>query len=124
MNREVSNLKEIVDNVFVFNKELPKDKTLIRKLSTFQHWYFVEELNGFGPSKFIGYKENNAEKYREGSNRISGYMDGRETVVWLKKWFRKANESEVQLLMPKLKEFLSNYDKLPNSRVNLHVEIK
>ena len=118
----VNNTEEIFRNIAVFNKELAEKDCLIRKLSSFQHWYFVKELNAFGPSKFIGYKGNSAEIYREGTHRYMGCMDGRDTVKLFERWFRKASEVELEQLMPNLVELLNKYGKVPNKRVTLHVE--
>ena len=119
----VCSFEDVLLNINTFNKELSGNVALNKKLSSFQHWYFIKELNAFGPSKFIGYKGNSGEMYSKGTHRNEGCMDGRNTVKLLGKWFKKANKIEQQQLLLKLAELLSFYNKIPNKRVHLHVEI-
>ncbi len=42
----VRNAREFLDSVV--------DEGLVNKLSMFRHWYYVEEINAFAPSKSIG----------------------------------------------------------------------
>ena len=117
----VTDYKEVCRNIATFNEELESSTSLINKLATFQHWYYSAELDAFGPSKFIGYKNNNEALYKKETNRENGQMDGRDTVKLLKRWFRPAQDSELETLWSRLIELLDAYDKKPNARANLHV---
>ena len=79
----VSNIDQVIKNISIFNECLHTDKHIPKKLSTYKHWYYDLEKNLFGPSKFIGYKNNNANDYYYGTLRengeYEGYMDGRKT---------------------------------------------
>lgn len=50
----------------------------------FRQWYYIPELNVFGPSKYIGYKNMNTSKYDRGKRKT-----GVGTEKILKEWFIK-----------------------------------
>ena len=50
----VGNLQEVGDNVAQFNDDLDNETELVEQLSQFAHWYYIDGLDLFGPSKFIG----------------------------------------------------------------------
>ncbi|MEC1526243.1 hypothetical protein P9D43_30200 [Neobacillus niacini] len=63
MDELVTSLKEVVDNITKFNKDLEDNTEIISQLTMFRHWYYIPELNVLGPSKYIGYKNMNTSKY-------------------------------------------------------------
>lgn len=80
-------------------------------------WYYIDDLDMFGPSKFIGYKGMDAFKY---VNKRGRGADGRNTERILKSelGFVSVNSEE---LRSKLESFLSAYDKHPNERYAVNV---
>ncbi|WP_419724815.1 hypothetical protein [Terrisporobacter petrolearius] len=118
----VENYKDVLDNSEVFHNGMDNSQEIIKKLAFFRHWYYIEEANKFAPSKFIGYKKITFEEYIAGTNREEGYMDGRDTVPRLKKWFKLIPEEENEIYYKKLEEFLSLYDKKPNKKVQLYLK--
>lgn len=115
----VDNYSEVVRNAKEFNNSID-DESLVKKLSQFKHWYYIEEINGFAPSKFIGYRSITIEDYKEGTKRGQSSMDGRDTARQLKQWFQPVNNEDFEFYYTKLEEFLSNYDKKPNKMLQLH----
>ena len=56
--------EDITANVKEFNTNLRKGQSLAsRRFAQFSHWYYVPELDMFGPSKFIGYTETTHANY-------------------------------------------------------------
>ena len=108
----VRNAREFLDSV--------DDEGLVNKLSMFRHWYYVEEIDAFAPSKFIGYKDITIEDYRIGTSVDQGYMDGRDTVKQLKEWFQPIDNENYEIYYKRLEEFLSQYDKKPNKMLQLY----
>lgn len=114
----VDNYLEVVKNAKEFHNSI--DVELIKKLSQFRHWYYIEEIDDFAPSKFIGYKGITIEDYIEGTKRGQSYMDGRDTVRQLKEWFHLVNNGDFDYYYKRLEDFLSQYDKKPNKMLQLH----
>ena len=114
----VIGLDEVIENIIQFNKDLEQETDIITQLSQFIHWYYVPELDLFGPSKYIGYSKMNTEKYDRGSNKT-----GVDTEKELKQWFIKLNDSSEKsiMLMNKLKELLELYNKKPRSNAAIHI---
>lgn len=66
----------------------------------FIHWYYIPDLNAFGPSKYIGYKNMSTSNYARGKRKT-----GVDTEKILKEWFfkvpdesKKSNELMEELL--------------------------
>jgi hypothetical protein len=119
MLKLVETYEEIVRNAKEFHGSI-NDKALQKKLSQFRHWYYIEEINGFAPSKFIGYKNVTFEEYNEGTKAMASYMDGRDTVRQLKEWFTPINDQDFEYYYKELKDFLMGFDKKPNKIIHLH----
>lgn len=97
MNMEilVTSVNEVLENIIQFNKDLKQETDIISQLSQFRHWYYIPQLDLFGPSKYIGYCKMNTEKYNRGSNKT-----GVDTEKVLKQWFIKLNNpSEKGLIL-------------------------
>lgn len=119
----VDSISEVKNNVKHFNEDLEINEELVSKLSSFRHWYYIEELDLFGPSKFIGYKNNNWYEYSKGTNIDNGYMDGRETQEVLKVFFKEVEGGKFESLYNKLKIFIQTYDKDPNKIIKIYEPI-
>lgn len=121
----VDNYSEVVRNAKEFHNNIG-DEGLIKKLSQFRHWYYIEEIDGFGPSKFIGYKDITIEDYKIGTSyklctsSEQSYLDGRDTVRQLKQWFQLINDENFESYYKKLESFLSQYNKKPNKMLQLY----
>lgn len=113
----VTSYSEVVDNVRQFNFDLPNDHGLQSQLSQFRHWYYVEELQSFGPSKFIGYRGMTGERYR---NKKGMGADGRVTLYHLQTALHAAL-SEDDKLRAELETFLGAYNKKSNALSKIHI---
>ena len=73
--------EDITANIIEFNANLCKGQSIAsQRFAQFSHWYYVPELDMFGPSKFIGYPDTTHENY-------AGYGDGGETQRYLSHHF-------------------------------------
>lgn len=114
----VENLDDIKKNIIQFNSDLKTNKELVGTLSQFRHWYYIDGV-GFGPSKYIGYKNQNVEKYMK-FKQIDDGMDGRETEPHLKKLglFVETKDEKIKI---DLRNFLLLHGKKPNKRSRIYV---
>lgn len=114
----VTSLEEVVDNVKRFNKDLNDGTDIVTQLSQFTHWYYIPEIDLFGPSKYIGYKNMNTIKYNRGKGKT-----GIDTEKDLKEWFIKLSPDFVrgQELMDNLSTILEGLDKQVKSNARIHV---
>ncbi|WP_017754965.1 hypothetical protein [Calidifontibacillus oryziterrae] len=114
----VTKLDEVIENVKQFNKDLAAGEDVISQLTMFKHWYYLEELDLFGPSKYVGYKNMNTSRYDRGKGKT-----GVDTEAVLKQWFRKLENGseEEQKLMVKLMNLVEGYHKRVRSNAFVHV---
>ena len=113
----VEEITEIKTNIITLNNALKSSDTeLIELLKAFKHWYYFEDLDLFGPSKFIGYQDMDSKKYLEYHRKI---MDGRDTEDVLNQHFLEVERDtdEWALLFTKLKSLLYKFDKAPRKNV-------
>ena len=108
---------DVQDNVQQFNYDLKFDAELCSRLNQFRSWYYVPELDQFGPSQFVGYKWMSAAEYKEGN------LNGEATERALWKFFRPVPRSDPLRgeLEDKLFDLCSRYGKRPNKahRINI-----
>ena len=108
---------EVVDNVQRFNHDLYFDIDLQSRLNQFRSWYYIPDLDQFGPSQFIGYKEMNVTEYKK------AYRSGEVTERVLGKFFRRIQRFNPnrETLESKLLNLCAQYDKRPNKvhRINV-----
>ncbi|RAV17803.1 hypothetical protein [Paenibacillus contaminans] len=118
MDELVTRIEEVVQNVKQFNEDLQNMTDIVSQLSQFKHWYYIPVVNLFGPSKYIGYKEMNTEKYDRGSRKT-----GTDTEEFLKSWFIKLpkDSERSKELMAQVIDLLSIYDKTINKAAAIHV---
>ena len=115
----VDSYEEVLHNAKTFLNGIDASTIMQEKLSSFRHWYYFKEIDGFAPSKFIGYKDMNMRAYEVGYN--TG-LDGRETEHALQKIFKIAEGSLNDKLNSKLEIFLSKYEKQPNKLTSIHIK--
>ncbi|MEC5425869.1 hypothetical protein QGM71_20655 [Virgibacillus sp. C22-A2] len=114
----VTSLDEVVDNVKQFNQDLQDGLDVITQLSMFKHWYYIPNIDMFGPSKYIGYKNMNTLKYDRGKAKT-----GVDTEKVLKRWFKDlSNGSDVEKEFKiQLIELLETYDMRLRSNACIHL---
>lgn len=113
----VTSYDEVVENIRQFNDDLSRGAPGITSLSQFHHWYYIPELNAFGPSKFIGYKGMCGASYNRGHDK-----DGRATEKVLRKWFLELPpESKAgKRLMSELASMLAEHGKSVRKGASVH----
>ncbi|MEW9053061.1 MAG: hypothetical protein AB2392_18015 [Neobacillus sp.] len=118
MDELVTSLKEVVDNINRFNKDLEDNTDIITQLTMFRHWYYIPELNAFGPSKYIGYKDMSTSKYDRGRRKT-----GVDTEKILKEWFIKlpVESKKSQELMEELYRLVEAHGKKVKSNAVIHI---
>ncbi len=108
---------DVLDNVQRFNFDLDFDIELSLRLNQFRSWYYIPDLDQFGPSQFVGYKGMSASEYKR------GYTSGEATERALQKFFRVIQRSnpDREMLESKLSDLCSRYEKRPNKahRINI-----
>jgi len=108
---------DVLDNVLQFNYDLQFDSELSLRLNQFRSWYYIPELDQFGPSQFVGYKGMNAAEYKR------AHLNGEVTERVLGKFFRPIQRSNPnrEMLESKLSDLCSRYEKTPNKthRINI-----
>lgn len=117
----VVNYEDIISKVKQFNMDIKDRKRfLLQRLSNFMHWYYIPEVDQFGPSKYIGYKDNNATKYEDYYYQGS---DGRVTEGELQQWFKILGDSDpvYDELKQKISTMLTGFSKKPNKGFTIHV---
>lgn len=93
--------EDITANVIEFNTNLCKGQSIAsQRFAQFSHWYYIPELDMFGPSKFIGYPDTTHENY-------DGYGSGGETQRYLSHHFASIpyTSADYQYYLEKLEAF-------------------
>lgn len=111
----VESYEKALENAKVFLKELPSSQLLQNRLSYFRHWYYFEEIDGFAPSKFIGYRGMDSRTY-EAYAALEKTTDGRKAERALRKFFNETSGFDKDRLMGKLWKEVDKYG------ANLNVE--
>jgi uncharacterized protein (DUF433 family)/sulfur relay (sulfurtransferase) DsrC/TusE family protein len=120
-SRLVSQVGEAIANLGRFERELKHSPGLVEIMSYGRGWY-ASRVGGtwrFGPSKFVGYAENDAEVYL----KTHRDRDGRLTERVLSQWFEEI-DSKTALhaeLENALRQIFSRHGKSPNRVMRIHV---
>lgn len=114
----VTSLDEVVLNIKQFNTDLSEELDVISQLLQFKHWYFIPQINLFGPSKYIGYKNMNTSRYNRGRSKT-----GVDTEKEMKIWFVNFLEirKKVKKIMTELEAILACHNKNPRSNAHIHI---
>ena len=114
----VESYYDVLDNVLQFNFDLKFDAELQQKLNQFKSWYYVPDIDMFGPSTFVGYKDMNVTEFKWGNTK-----DGEETEHMLRKFFRPIQRSHPKRrsLESELFELCSRYGKRPNKAFRINI---
>ncbi|GAA0675111.1 hypothetical protein FHT00_002927 [Sphingomonas insulae] len=117
----VPNVREALNNVRRFAREVKTSTILQSRLAYARAWYAHRDVEGdwhFGPSKFIGYEGMTAKEYVNEEHR-----DGRITERQLGQWFTQVPEGTPlhAELDQALRSFLERYGKVPSSLSRINV---
>jgi len=116
-------LSNVVAAIHRFPREVATSVELANRLAFARAWYAVRSEDDswtFGPSKFIGYDNLDAETYLSWS---AVGLDGRRTEAQLRKWFVPADPSSPTHaeLTNALSAFLSRFGKAPSTMMRINV---
>ncbi|PEJ60730.1 MULTISPECIES: HNH endonuclease [unclassified Bacillus (in: firmicutes)] len=111
----VDDIQDVIKNIKQFNEDIKIDVNLQMKLSHFAAWYYVKEIDLFGPSNYIAYKDMCSDIYFDSDFLTE--IDFRKTENILKRWFVK---QPIKSLSNSLKENLYEYSPL---RANYEMSI-
>lgn len=70
----IENSDEVKRNIIQYNREL-KEGRMHLSTNGVQQWYYIEEIDLFGPSRYIGYQDVTIEKHSR-----SSWLSGGETT--------------------------------------------
>ncbi|MEP3440260.1 MAG: hypothetical protein ABJN72_02165 [Sulfitobacter sp.] len=116
---------ELVAAIKTYNEELVASKELAKRLSNNVSWYFVE-VDGeylYGPSKWVGYKDLDADTYIGLTDE--GELGGQLTEASLVHLRRAIapNSSEHRSHYERLTKLLAAYGKVPNKRTRFNAVV-
>ncbi|MEK4713573.1 hypothetical protein [Sporosarcina sp. FSL K6-5500] len=101
----VTNLDQIKQNLKQYNHELQNGEMTLRTNGV-QQWYYMMELDLFGPSRYIGYEGVTIHKHSQAFE-----LHGGKTTSALNKWFQLCDDPELLLkITDKLLDHLSQLD--------------
>lgn len=114
----VTEYNDVLINIYQFNEDIQNDEEVASFLSQFKHWYYIPDLNMFGPSKYIGYKNMNSIVFNQGIQKSEV-----ETGKVLKEWFYplEPNTNEDLVLRTELASLLEQTDKKLRANAIIHV---
>ena len=114
---------QALTNIRRFEVELKESSELQARLAYARAWYADKDDKGqwrFGPSKFIGYQDIDAETYLAAAED----SDGRRTEAQLQNWFRvvdAGNPLQAELNSA-LVTLLAKYGKAPSTKARISVQ--
>jgi Flp pilus assembly protein TadD len=113
----INDYDDVLLNARQFEKDLNNDTEICEQLYRFKHWYYFDETGSFAPSKYIGYKNMDANRYDRGKNKNGG-----ATEAELSRWFRQCKEeTEGRDLAVKLSTMVMNAGGKLRSNFVIHV---
>jgi uncharacterized protein (DUF433 family) len=116
--------EDAVANIRAFQAEVSRHPELAKRLGFAHAWYATRDAGKwvFGPSKFIGYRDNSAKRYLKLSGAL-GPADGRRTERLLGEWFQEIDPGTPlgRDLAAALREFLARWGRSPRSPVRISV---
>lgn len=117
----IANPEQAAQGIRDFNHTLAGSPELQARLPYARAWYVLTAEGSkplFGPSKYIGYRNMDADLYLEGNG-----LDGRETERILANWYEVIDDDHPMYakLFDELTIFLGRYGKSPSRAVRLNV---
>lgn len=123
--RMVTAIQEAIENIKIYQDALRQNAEIRKRVAKVWSWYaFRDEKSGwkFAPSKFIGYRDPNAQRYLAEAGK-DGEFDGRTTERVLAEWFTTLEPGSrlERELADALRAFLAGYGKTPGARARINV---
>ncbi len=117
----VANAEHACANIQRFEKELGRNGDLASIMSYGRGWYACKGGTGWflGPSKFVGYADNNAQTYLSTHRE----RDGRITERVLSQWFEEVGPGTAiyDELHTILRQLFARFGKTPNKSLRINV---
>lgn len=112
----VKTLNQVKQNLKQYNLELQNGQMSLSS-NRVRQWFYIMELDFFGPSRYIGYEDITIQKHQQATN-----LDGKETNKALSRWFVECDDPELfNLLSIKLTDYLAHFDMSPGKRYGLNL---
>lgn len=107
----VDTVEQVREGIRRFNADLERRDELVARLTMNRAWYYDNEVDMVGPSKFIGYVGMTAERYIH-----EGALDGKQTEPVLRRWFRLLDEGspEAAFVRSRVESLLARHGKSLN----------
>ena len=110
----VSCLSDLVNNMHKFKSDIKEKKIPLKKLKSFYAWFYIKELDLFGPSKYIKYKNMSYDMYyyfdvvrQQYIEESEGkYFHGKVSDIQKNNWFTEVKDIET---IVELKERLARF---------------
>ena len=122
MRPRVATPQEVAANILSFAEEVSKNGPLQARVGHVHAWYALRQGDGwiFGPSKFVGYRDNTAAKYLR---TYRDEADGRQTEKALAAWFSPVDPGGRlgKELVQALVAFLARVGRSPRRGVRISV---
>jgi uncharacterized protein (DUF433 family) len=120
--RVVMSLEEAIGNIERYARAVEDHPELASRITQHPAWYAAKDRSGrwiFGPSKFIGYRGQDAPTYLAGYSR----QDGKETEPTLRQWFEQVDLGSAlgRELRQEFVRFAERFGKAPNARWRVSV---
>lgn len=121
----VRSAEDVLHNIGNFEGELAKHPALHGVLTRVHAWYALQQADGswlLGPSKFVGYRNNDGRQYLSTYNSEGGAHGGKTERV-LETWFREVppQTSLGRELTDALREFLKKWNRAPRKSLRISV---
>lgn len=119
----VKDYQQILRNIRQYNQDLIINTYLQRLLHNHRVWYYIYDLDAFGPSKYIGNINMTGEEYY--NSRDINFNDGGRTERALKPFFQTVYQEDPNYayLKDKLVALLQKYGAKPNSLLRLNIPL-
>ena len=122
MTAMITTPAEAIENIKRFESEVRGSSALQARLAYARAWYAHQNEQGqwcFGPSKFVGYRNLDAEAYL----RAADENDGRRTEAQLQLSFQEVRQgtAEYDELNSALVAFLAKFGKAPSTKARINV---
>lgn len=114
--------EQLINAISTYNDALEGSKELSKRLSNNVSWYFTEAHGNFiyGPSKWVGYKDLDAETYiaLTDGGELGGQLTEASLVPLRREVAQKSSEHHRHY--ERLQAMLAPYNKTPNKRVRFN----
>lgn len=112
----VTTIDQVKQNLKQYNFELQNGEMTL-STNRVRQWFYIMELDLFGPSRYIGYQNITIQKHQQAS-----HLDGGETNNALSKWFVKCEDPELfNLLSARLTDYLAQFGMSPGKSYGLNL---